>query len=231
VTIPDRIAARSYPAPGAAGERILLVMLPGVNMAPQDFVDNGVVAALHERLWPVEAVTAAAAADFYLDGNIVERLDADVVAPALARGHRRLWFLGISLGGMGALLYARAHPGAVEGIILLAPFLGVPGMVAEVARAGGLAHWEPGLIAANDGERRLLAWLKGYTAAPDAYPKLLLGYGKSDRFAAGHVLLAKELPAERVLVGEGGHDWLTWTRLWQELLDRRPFASSIDGSN
>jgi pimeloyl-ACP methyl ester carboxylesterase len=224
VTIPDRIAAQSHPAPSAAGERILLVMLPGVNMASQDFVDNGIVAALHERPWPVDVVTAAAAADFYLDGNVVERLVADVVAPALARGYRRLWFLGISLGGLGALLYARAHPGAVEGVILLAPFLGVPGTVAEVARAGGLASWSPGAIAANDGERRVLAWLKGYADAPVSYPKLLLGFGRSDRFAAGHALLAQELPAERVLVGEGGHDWPTWKRLWQELLDRRPFA-------
>jgi pimeloyl-ACP methyl ester carboxylesterase len=224
VTIPDRIAIQRYPAPRAAGERSLLVMLPGVNMAPQDFVDNGVIAALHERSWPVDVVTAAAAADFYLDGNIVERLEADVIAPALAQGYRQLRFLGVSLGGMGALLYARAHPGAVVGIVLLAPFLGVSGTVAEVARAGGLTLWEPGAIAANDGERQVLAWLKDYAAAPSSYPKLMLGYGRSDRFAAGHALLARELPPEQVLVAEGGHDWATWQRLWQGLLDRYLFS-------
>jgi pimeloyl-ACP methyl ester carboxylesterase len=224
VIIPDRIAIHSYPAPSAAGERSLLVMLPGVNMAPGEFIDHGVIAALHERPWPVDVVTAAAAADFYLDGNIVERLEADVIAPALARGYRQLRFLGVSLGGLGALLYARAHPGVVGGIVLLAPFLGVPGTVAEVARAGGLALWEPGAIAANDGERQVLAWLKGYAAAPASYPKLLLGYGRGDRFAAGHALLAQELPPEQVLVGEGGHDWATWQRLWQGLLDRHLFA-------
>jgi pimeloyl-ACP methyl ester carboxylesterase len=224
VTVADRIGAVSHPAPSVAGERILLVMLPGVNMAPQDFVDNGVIAELHERPWPVDVVTAAAGAGFYLDGDIIERLEADVIAPALALGYRRLWFLGISLGGLGALLYARAHPGAVEGIILLAPFLGVPGTIAEVVRAGGLAQWEPGAIALNDAERQVLAWLKGHACAPDAYPTLLLGYGRSDRFAAGHALLAQELPAERVLVGEGGHDWQTWRGLWLEILDHRPFG-------
>jgi len=224
VTAPGRIAAETYPAPGAAGERVLLVMLPGVNMAPQEFVEHGVIAALHACPWPVDAVTAAAAADFYLDGDIVERLQADVVAPALARGYRRLWFLGLSLGGMGALLYARSHPGAVEGIVLLAPFLGVSGTIADVVRAGGLAHWQPGAIAANDGEHAVLAWLKGYAAAPDSFPTLLLAYGSADRFAAGHALLAQVLPAERVLVGEGGHDWPTWQALWRRVLARRPFG-------
>jgi pimeloyl-ACP methyl ester carboxylesterase len=223
VTPPARIAVVGHPGPGAAAERILLIMLPGVNMAAHDFVAHGFIRALREGPWPVDVVTADAGIDFYLDGVIAERLQADVVAPALARGYRRLWFLGISLGGLGALLYARAHPGAVEGVVLLAPFLGVPGMIAEVVRAGGLRSWQPGAIAANDGERRILAWLKGYAAAPAIYPTLLLAYGGGDRFAAGHALLAAELPAERVLIGEGGHDWETWKVLWQQILDRRPF--------
>jgi pimeloyl-ACP methyl ester carboxylesterase len=224
VTIPARIATASHPAPGTVAERILLIMLPGVNMAPQDFVAHGFIRALREGAWPVDVVTADAGTDFYLDGVITERLQADVVAPALSRGYRRLWFLGISLGGLGALLYARAHPGAVEGIVLLAPFLGVPGMIAEVVRAGGLRAWEPGVIAANDGERRVLAWLKSYAAAPAIFPTLFLAYGSGDRFAVGHALLAAELPAERVLIGEGGHDWETWKVLWLRILDLCPFA-------
>jgi hypothetical protein len=50
---------------------------------------------------------------------------------------------------------------------------------------------------------------------------MYLGYGQEDRFSAAHRLLARELPAEAVDVIGGGHDWRTWTRLWENFLDSR----------
>lgn len=223
MTAPRAVDSVYHLAPGAAADRLLLVMLPGVNILPGDFVDHGFIEALRRRRWPVDVVTAAPDVELYLDDTIAERIHRDIVAPAQARGYRRIWFLGVSLGGMGALLHARAHAAALEGVVLLAPFVGTPGMVAEVSRAGGLSAWEPGEIRARDGERKLLAWLKSYRAGVAGQPQLYLGYGRRDRFAEGHALLARHLPAERVLVAEGGHDWETWTMLWQRILDRAPF--------
>ena len=57
---------------------------------------------------------------YYLDRNLVERVESAVIAPARRAGCRRTWMLGISLGGLGALLCARAIP-EVERVILLAP--------------------------------------------------------------------------------------------------------------
>ncbi|HUH83240.1 MAG TPA: hypothetical protein VLX85_01445 [Stellaceae bacterium] len=218
------IASALYAAPGAVRARRLLVMLPGVGMKAQEFVDHGFIAALRARELPVDVVIADADADLYLDGSILERLRGEVVLPAMARGYDALWFLGVSLGGMGALGYAREHAGQVEGILLLAPFLGVPGTIAEVRRAGGLGHWEPGTVA-DDRERAVLAWLK---EPGPGHPLLFLGYGRGDRFAAGHALLAERLPAARVVTEEGGHDWETWAKLWQRILDRQPLARRPD---
>src|SRR5262249_18721369 len=134
-----------HAAPCGGDARILLVMLPGYGMARDDFAHHGFIAALHERAWPVDVIAARPAVDLYLDGSIGERLRADVVRPA-RRAASRLWFLGVSLGALGALLYAQRHHGEVAGAILLAPFLGSPGLIAEVAAAGGLERWEPGAV-------------------------------------------------------------------------------------
>lgn len=198
--------------------RALLVMVPGAYFRPGDFADHGFLAALRQHATPVDAVVAELPDDRYLDGGVAPWLHAEIVTPALASGYRRLWLLGISLGAMGALLYAQAHPAAIEGIILLAPFLGTRGLIAEVRAAGGLASWEPGPFPPMDIERRLLAGLKA--GLP---PRLHLGYGASDRYATSSQLLAAHLPAGRVVVAEGGHDWPTWERLWRDILDTAPF--------
>ncbi len=205
---------------------VLLVMLPGVGFQPGDFVAHGFVDAVQERRLPVDVAVAQPGLDAYLDDTLATELRRDVVARRASDEKARLWLLGISLGGMGALIYAQHHPASVEGVILIAPFLGTAGLVAEVVRAGGLSSWQPGDIAANDAERRLLSWLKAHTAAlqQPRPPKLYLGYARGDRFVQGHAMLAERLPGSRVAVAEGGHDWGAWTTLWRQILDKEPFS-------
>jgi len=221
---PPAIDAMHHVAPSRDARRVRLVMLPGYGMERDDFARHGFIDAIHERGWPVDVTVAQPDVDLYLDGSVVERLHDDIILPARAAASP-LWFLGVSLGAMGALLYARRHSGQVAGAILLAPFLGTPGLIAEVADAGGLARWDPGTLRPVDIERQLLAWLK--SAGPMAADRLALylGYGRSDRFARGASLLAQELPEPRVIVIEGGHDWQTWCSLWRQALDRDPFGS------
>jgi len=113
----------------------------------------------------------------------------------------------------------------VEGVILLAPFLGTRGLIAEVVRAGGLDRWQSGNIESNDEERALLAWLKEYRADKPESARIYLGYGRGDRFSPASEMLAQRLPAERVVIMEGGHDWPTWARLWKHLLERDLFLA------
>lgn len=211
-------------APQSAAERSLLVMLPGAQTQPQDLVEYGFVRALRERELPVDVIAVEAHVGYYLDRSLNQHLTRDIIAPARKK-YSRIWLMGISLGGMGALMYARAYPADIEGVILLAPFLGTRGTIAEVVRAGGLARWRSDAIKADDDERQLLAWIK--TSAPSpACPTIYLGYGQDDRFAAASQLLAERLPAARVKVILGGHDWATWINLWRYWVAQDLFAGT-----
>jgi pimeloyl-ACP methyl ester carboxylesterase len=213
-----------------ARERILLLALPGAGMQPEDFTTAGFDRLLLDRGLPVDLLAADIDSGLYLDNVVPERIHAEFVLPARQRGYRRIWLLAISLGGMGALQYLRAHPGEIEGAILIAPFLGTRGLIAEVARDGGLAAWRPGPLAPGDIERPLLLWLRTQNFMAAGPPAVYLGCGRDDRFAPASALLAACLPPERVAAAAGGHDWPTWTRLWRLMLARRPFAASPRGS-
>jgi len=206
--------------------RVLLVMLPGATHVPEDLLQHGFVRALRERRLPVDAMLVDAHADYYLERSIGERLAKDVMLPARAAHYRQIWLMGISLGGMGALICARDHPAEIDGVILLAPYLANRGTIAELVRRGGLDAWQPGGINAEDGEQTLLAWLKAHCSGTPALPAIHLGYGTDDRFAAASEMLAQRLPAECVTATRGGHDWKTWARLWEHFLDHGLFSSS-----
>lgn len=213
------------PAPGPGAEAVAMVMLPGAHDRAQDLVEQGFVRALRARGLAADAVVADARIDSYLERSVVAELERDVIAPLRQRGRARVWLMGISLGCTGALSYAREHAGAIEGVVLLAPFLGTRGLIAEITSAGGLQGWQPGAIAPEDDERRLLAWLRQYRAGDPTLPRIHLGYGTGDRYAPASVLLARQLPAQQVMTVEGGgHDWPTWLTLWERWLDGGAWA-------
>jgi pimeloyl-ACP methyl ester carboxylesterase len=219
------------PAPAPGADRIALVMLPGAGDRAQDLVEQGFVRALRQRGLGIDVVVADARFDHYLEKSVVAQLERDVIAPLRKRGSARLWLMGISLGCTGALSYAREHAGAVEGMLLLAPFLGTRGLIAEITNAGGLQGWQPGTIAPQDDERRLLAWLRDYRAGDPALPRICLGYGTADRYAPASRLLERLLPARQVMTDEGGgHDWPTWMNLWERWLDGGAWDSSPEAA-
>ncbi len=222
-TIYDRVPQHST-------RDVLLIMLPGAMHKPEDIIREGFVVALRERRLPVSVVVADAHAGYYLDRNIVERLIEDIVIPACELGYRNIWLMGISLGGLGALMCARAHREHIQGVIVLAPYLGVPGTLHEVVRAGGLKMWQPGQLAPTDDERHVLGWLKA--SGPEAsVPPIYLGYGEQDRFISASVLLRECLPPHCVAAIPGAHDWPTWIALWQLLLDRGLFGTASTHSS
>ncbi len=214
-------------APATDDEHALLVMLPGAKASAQDFIEHGFVREIRERNLPLDVVAVDADLGLYLERAFTAQLAQHIIEPALAKNTRRIWLMGISLGGGGALTYAREHPAQIDGVIVLAPFLATTGTIAEVVRAGGWSDWNEGAIDADDDERRLLAWIKAYRSDTPGTPEIHLGYGTDDRFVAASELLAQRLPPKHVVSMAGGHDWPTWSNLWRRLLERDLF----DGDN
>jgi pimeloyl-ACP methyl ester carboxylesterase len=222
-TVPMRTLVQ--PAPCPSRPDTLLVVLPGAYSSPEEFVREGFVRAVHERQLALDVWLVDAHLGYYRNRSILERLRADVLAPARARGYRKVWLLGVSVGAFGAIGLAQSPGAAVAGIVALGPYLGEPRATGAVAAAGGLRSWQAPAVESTDDDPDFAVWrwLQGYALDPDQRPPLYLGYGLTDRFAANHALLAAVLPPEQVLTDPGGHDWPAWTPLWRRALARIAF--------
>jgi pimeloyl-ACP methyl ester carboxylesterase len=204
-------------AQGGDRSRCLVVLLHGRGGSAADFADNH---------FQEDAARAGVAADFvaveanlgyYYRHTILDRLREDVIGPARAHGYRRIWIAGVSIGGTGAILYAREHPGDLAGIVAIAPYLGEKPVVDEIA-GPGLRAWQPsGPPESDTFEHSVWRYLKRFAEGPPPLP-LYLGYGRKDRFARADALLAGVLPRERVFLTDGGHDWKPWRRMWDQFL-------------
>jgi enterochelin esterase-like enzyme len=194
-----------------------MVWLPGAYQVAQDFLAAGFAQAVQARRLALDLVFVDLELEHLGDRDALRRLRSDILLPARAAGVA-LWLGGISLGGHFALQYAASYTDELDGLCLLAPYLGNRILTAEIAEAPGLAAWPPGELAETDEERRIWRYIKTRDAASTS---LYLGFGRGDRFRAAHELLAATLPAHCVDVVDGGHEWPTWSRLWENFLDAR----------
>lgn len=209
---------------GATRSSFLAVFLPGIGDHPDDFKRHGFFDTLRTQGTNVDCVAVDLHIGYFRAGEAVSRLREDVMLPARKAGYTQILFVGVSLGGLGALLYAKEHATELVGIVLLAPFLGDRSLLREIEQAGGLRGWRPGPVPGNYA-RGLWRWLKEKPALPPA----ILGYGDNDTYAPGHRLLGQVLGPERVAVAVGGHDWPTWRRLWSGHLVKGALAMLAPG--
>jgi len=198
----------------------LIVMLPGAYDTPADLVEHGFDAMARSAgcRWQAHPTDLTAIAD----GRLIHRIHQEVIEPARARGERRILLGGISIGGLSTLTYHDTYPDMVDGLLLIAPYPGNRTITRTIQDAGGVRDWTPGALTADEGELR--GWRALKSLATRAPTSVWLGYGESDRFVAGHHLMADALPNAQVVTAPGGHDWPTWRHLWQALLARMAAA-------
>ncbi len=217
--------------PPSRARSCLLVMLPGIGDRAPEFAKQGFVDQVRRQSTACDVVMVDAHFTYYLTQSVVPRVTHDVLHEAHRRGYRSVWMVGISLGGYGAVLTARANPGLVDGVVLIAPMLGVPPkeehVADEIIQAGGLKKWS-GLADDHDPpphhfrEPRLVwDWLRQAAIHSD---RLVLAYGTEDKFSARHALLAEALPETHVFRTAGSHDWDTWKRLWTRVVAAQPWT-------
>lgn len=213
----SELPAEWFPAHAEHRADTLLVLLPGARDRGDGFVREGVVDLVREQRPDWDVVVVDAHMGYYRERSVVDRLEQDIIQPAVERGYDRIWLSGPSLGGFGSLLYlCEGDSDAITGVIALAPFLGGRSILADIERAGGPAAWEAG-AAGRDFEQAVWACLRDGVS-----PEIWLGWGRSDRMDRGNRLLARLLPEEQVRVIDGGHRWSTWRELWLDLFERIP---------
>lgn len=224
--VPRGNADRPIPTallPSDQGSHRLVVVLPGRRDRLESLRRSGVGEAI-QRVWPdADVLFAELSMPYYLDRSATRRLHDEVLMPARRRAYTEIWLVGASLGGMGAILYDRDYPGQVDGMLLLAPYLGERPVHDEIRTAGGLAGWEPGRYPpeSTDGwQRDLWKHLKTWQREPERTRDVWLAYGEGDYLRDAMPLLEPVLPAGQVLVAPGKHAWSTWTPLTEEVLHR-----------
>lgn len=224
------IPTASFAAPTTPASR-LVVVLPGRADDLADLRASGIVPAV-QQAWPdADVVLAELTLDYYMADQAIPRLHAEVIAPARRRGYRSIWLVGASLGGMGSLLYDREYPGAVDGLVLLAPFLGEAAIQDEVRDAGGVARWVPEprqALGAATWQRELWRHIRQISQRPADSTPVWLAYGDRDRFRGAMPLLADALPNGRARVYDGGHTWAVWSPATYDALKAAAAASTTE---
>jgi pimeloyl-ACP methyl ester carboxylesterase len=208
--------------------RCLVVFLPGFGDGVDTFARHGFLEALRERHIRVDSVSAGATLGYYSRHEVVQKLHEDVLTPLAPRRYRQIWVVGVSMGGYGALLLAKDPSVHVDGMFLLAPYLGDLDrhpLLEEIDRAGGLLKWSGAPSPSPDETRDVWRFLKGVAENPSARPEVHLGAGDGDPLKLSHRLLADALPEGRFYVTAGSHDWPPWQVLWARFLDNSDFRT------
>jgi pimeloyl-ACP methyl ester carboxylesterase len=197
-------------------------VLPGRQDDLGRLQDSGMADAI-QSAWPDADVTyAELTLDFYRTGQAPRRLREEVIAPARAKGYREIWLAGASLGGMGTLIYDAQFPGELDGMLLLAPYLGDYDLLLEIDCAGGVTHWEGGPsqgFTPETWQRDLWRYVKVLAEDRGRSARIWLAYGDDDRLEKAMPLLTPALHARQVFVRDGGHKWSVWTPATRDMLE------------
>jgi pimeloyl-ACP methyl ester carboxylesterase len=208
--------------------KCLFVFLPGMGDRAEAFEKHGFIDELRAHQLSADVRAADATFGYYMRGTFLDRLAADVIAPAKTRGYQEVWIAGPSMGGFGSLFYTHAHTADISGVLAIAPFLGDKDVIEEIKAAGGLEHWQPPArvdqMNRDNYQREMWRWLQAVTQGREQAPPIYLGYGTSDKLGPADELLRAELPPGHVFLTEGIHEWGAWRRVLRSFLESPEFA-------
>ena len=218
----DPVPNLHYPA-SAPTTRQLVICLPGRLSKPIEFERAGLVSLIQNQ-WPdAEVIIPDLHLGYYQERSVDKVLQHQIVEPAIQKGYR-IRMIGISMGGLGALIHALRFPGSVKDLILLAPYLGDEPLLKEIDTAGGLQNWSPHLVEPLTKEMALKKlWLEmrdnWSPPNPKTKPNISLITGDKDRHLPANRLFAQHfLPPNAFQTTPGGHDWPCWKNALQKSL-------------
>lgn len=207
--------------------RTAIVLLPGFGDSEQTFADKGFIASIRRATKDADLVVTDAHFGYYRTRTLERRLAQDVIEPLLQKGYRDIYLAGVSIGGYGAIGFARLHPKHIRGLLLFAPYLGPQNVLDEIKAAGGLCAYQGSRDTRNNDEgfsRQNFRWLRDNVCKPSAVA-IYTVVGASDSLAPAIRELSSTLPKSHTLVLKGGHGWEVWTPA-AEVLTQRALSSS-----
>lgn len=216
-----------YDIEESRSQKNLIVFLHGRRGNHENFAVKGYVDAVKDSKLPYDMIAPNAHYGYYIGETLVERLKVDIINPARAKGYEEIWLVGVSMGGLGALIYSRFYPEDVQGVFFISPFLGYDKIINEIESQGGVHQWEPGEYNPDDDWQRMIwHWLKQYPKEQKQKPVIYLGYGTEDRYVEAQRLLGDILPYNKVITTSGGHTQETMKQLWDIFLEREILKQS-----
>jgi len=156
---------------------------------------------------------------YYMSGSVVSRLHEDIILPAKQQGYQTISLVGISMGGVGCLFYSYKYPDDIDRLYLFSPYLGKDDVLRQIRADGGLQKWHIRMEDEADWNYYIWQRLQQIVSDPVSRQKIFLGYGNNDKLK-GHDLLAAAMPANHVISLPGNHDDVTFTKLWQTMVER-----------
>lgn len=181
------------------------------------------MAGIIQQAWPdADVVLTGLTMPFYRQGQATRRLHDEIIEPARQHGAREIWIMGISLGGMGAILYDREYPGEIHGLLLLSPYLGDDSIHDGIRAAGGIDRWNPGPARSLDADtfqRELWRTIKLWSGKPPRTSSVWLAYGTDEPFREPIELMTPVLRPTHVFAMPGRHDWKLWIPAARTLLE------------
>jgi len=202
----------------------LIVLLSGRSAPASYFQDHQWVDLARKYHVDADFIAPYAHFGYYMAEQLVPRLNEDVIKPAKKQGYETISLAGISMGGLGTILYSESFPEDVDRIYLIAPYLADEDIHNEIRAAGGLPSWQIKPENREDWEYFLWDRLKKITQGDKVKDRIYLGYGDKDQLK-GHGLLAKNIPPQHVLKIPGEHKDVTFKRVW-EMMIKKGFLDS-----
>jgi pimeloyl-ACP methyl ester carboxylesterase len=190
----------------------LVLLLPGFGDSPTSFIKHGTVEQImacrpNSNILGVDSHFA-----YFRNSTLVERLHEDIIKPASDAHMQNIWIMGISMGGLGSLLYQLQHPDEIEAVVVMAPYIG---------------EWDE-LNAYRTGQKSLrestnpvfIKLWDGLTNISLTDPAITLAFGEDDKANKQLRWFASLLDEIKVVRTSGGHRWTVWNKLWPETLRR-----------